>query len=89
MPAKLQKLGKSISQKIEVLGISQFGVWILVKEREYLLSFNEYPWFKNATMSQIYNVQLLYQKHLHWPDLDVDLEIDSLTFPDRYPLKYK
>ncbi|WP_420886735.1 DUF2442 domain-containing protein [Candidatus Kuenenia stuttgartensis] len=27
--------------------------------------------------------------HLHWPDLDIDLEIDSLENPEKYPLVYK
>ena len=27
--------------------------------------------------------------HLCWPDLDIDLEIDNLENPDKYPLKSK
>jgi hypothetical protein len=26
---------------------------------------------------------------LYWPDLDVDLEIDNLENPEKYPLKSK
>jgi hypothetical protein len=25
---------------------------------------------------------------LHWPDLDVDIDIDALKHPEAYPLKY-
>jgi hypothetical protein len=25
--------------------------------------------------------------HLYWPDLDVDLSLDSIEHPERYPLK--
>ena len=27
--------------------------------------------------------------HLHWPDFDVDLAVDSIEHPERYPLKDK
>jgi hypothetical protein len=50
------------------------------------LPFAEYPWFKNANISQILNVQLLHESHLYWPQLDVDLEIDCLENPQQYPL---
>jgi hypothetical protein len=35
------------------------------------------------------NVRLLNRVHLHWPDLDIDLEVQSLEHPDQYPLQYK
>jgi len=27
--------------------------------------------------------------HLHWPDLDVDLSVESIEHPERYPLTSK
>jgi hypothetical protein len=27
--------------------------------------------------------------HLYWPDLDIDLEIESIEYPERFPSKYK
>jgi hypothetical protein len=80
--------GKSTSQA-EVQDISKFGVWLFVKGQEFLLPFSEYPWFKDAKISSIYNVQFLHQSHLYWPDLDVDLELTALQHPDQYPLTYK
>jgi hypothetical protein len=38
-------------------------------------------------LRSIQNVQLLHSYHLYWPDLDVDLEIDNLENPQKYPLK--
>jgi len=32
---------------------------------------------------------LLHGYHLYWPELDVDLEIDNLENPEKYPLKSK
>jgi Protein of unknown function (DUF2442) len=25
---------------------------------------------------------------IHWPDLDVDIDVDALKHPEAYPLKY-
>jgi len=82
---KLKDVGKNISE-IEVLNISKHGFWILVYGREYFLPFEKFPWFKNATISSILNVKLLHSHHLYWPDLDIDLELDSIEFPEKYPL---
>jgi hypothetical protein len=34
-------------------------------------------------------VHLLRGRHLHWVDLDVDLDLDSLEHPEHYPLKHR
>ena len=85
---KLSAPGKSTSQA-EVIDISKFGLWLFVKGKEYFLPFTSYPWFKDAKISAVYNVRLLHNIHLYWPDLDVDLEVKSLTTPASYPLIYK
>lgn len=77
--------GKNILVSVE--NITPFGIWIFVKEKEYFLSYKDYPYFKNQTLSSIQNVQLLHGYHLYWPELDVDLEIDNLENPQKYPLK--
>jgi hypothetical protein len=85
---KSEKHGKSTSNA-EVLNISPFGIWLLVLGCEYFLPFDEYAWFKKASVSEIYNVELVHNHHLHWPDIDVDLELDSLENLEKYPLKDK
>ena len=77
--------GKKILVGVE--NITPFGIWIFVKEKEYFLSYGDYPYFKDQTLSSIQNVQLLHGYHLYWPELDVDLEIDNLENPQKYPLK--
>ena len=62
---KSSALGKSTSQA-EVIGISKFGLWMFVRGKEYFLSFDSYPWFKDAKISEIYNVKLLHNIHLYW-----------------------
>jgi hypothetical protein len=84
---KSLKRGKGISVSVE--NITPFGIWLFVKEKEYFLSYKDYPYFKDQTLSSIQNVQLLHGYHLYWPDLDVDLEIDNLEYPEKYPLQFK
>lgn len=70
----------------EVQGVLKEGVWLLVRGQEYFLPFAQYPWFKNARLSAIQRVKLLHGRHLYWPELDVDLAVESLEHPERYPL---
>lgn len=73
----------------EVTNIDRFGFWLLAGDREYFLPYKDFPWFQAATVDQILNVQLLHDDHLHWPDLDVDLSLDTLAKPETFPLIYK
>jgi hypothetical protein len=72
-----------------VTNIDRFGFWLLVGDKEYFLPYKDFPWFQTATVDQILNLQLLHDDHLHWPDLDVDLSLDTLAKPEAFPLIYK
>ena len=84
---RLSKHGISTSQA-EVTNVDGFGVWLLVRDQEYFLPYQEYPWFRDARIRDILNVRLLHDDHLHWPKLDVDLCIESLKHPEGFPLTY-
>ena len=79
--------GKSTS--VLVQGVDKHGVWIFIKGKEYFLPYQTYPWFKNARPSQIQNVKMANGHHLYWPALDVDLELDAVKHPEKYPLTYR
>lgn len=74
---------------VEILNISPHGIWIYVKGKEYALPFDEYPWFKDAKISEIGNVEFKHGHHLRWPALDIDLDLNSLENTASYPLIYK
>lgn len=82
---KSETLGTDTSE-VEVSHISKHGIWLLLQEKEYFLSFEDFPWFKDASVSAIQNVSLLNANHLYWPDLDIDLAVDSIKEPNRFPL---
>jgi hypothetical protein len=83
-----RKLGRSISQ-VEVTNISAHGFWLYVNGKEYFLPFEEYPWFREAKVGDIVQVELHHNSHLYWPRLDVDLDIAMLESRQRYPLVYR
>jgi hypothetical protein len=85
---KLDTHGKS-TLKIEVENISKHGFWLFINGKEYFLAFSDYPWFKNARINEILDVKLLHGTHLYWEKLDIDLELESLDNPAKYPLVYK
>lgn len=88
MQKKLKNPGKNISAQAEIQNISRYGIWILVKEKEFFLPFSQFPWFLQAPLEHIYNLELFHEKHLHWPTLDIDIELENLKNPQLYPLKY-
>lgn len=71
---------------VEVTNVSKHGIWILIQEQELFLPFDLFPWFKKAPIGKILNVRLLSPEHLYWPELDVDLELESILHPERFPL---
>ncbi len=77
------------TSRVEVGNIDQHGLWLLVDDREYFLPYDSFPWFRKAKVEQLLYVELLHSNHLHWPHLDVDLSLDSLTHPESFPLIYE
>ena len=73
----------------EVTQADKQGIWVLIGEKESFLSFENFPWFRNAPVSAIHNIELLNPHHLHWPDLDIDLAVESIEHPERFPLVAK
>ena len=71
---------------VEVSQISQHGILLLLADREMFLSFDDFPWFKDASVSAVLNVELPQPHHLYWPDLDIDLSVESIEHPERFPL---
>ena len=71
---------------VEVTNISKHGLWILIGEEELFLPFVEFPWFKDAPLPAIMNVEQPAPGSLYWPLLDVDLTLESIRHPKKYPL---
>lgn len=72
--------------EVEVTNISVHGFWLLLGENEFFLPFNDFPWFKDARISEISDVSLLNDQHLFWEKLDIDLTLNMIQNPKDYPL---
>lgn len=72
---------------VEVTRILPHGFELVVDSREVFLLFEDFPWFLDAPVRALLNVQQPQPHHLRWPDLDVDLTVASIAHPERYRLK--
>jgi hypothetical protein len=72
---------------IEVTNVDSQGLWLLVEGKEYFLSYQDFPWFKESKLADVLNVELYSGGHIYWPILDVDLSTRILENPNDYPLK--
>ena len=80
---------KANSAVIEVSLISKQGFWLLAEDEELFLSYADFPWFKEATIAQITNLERPSADHLYWPSLDIDLSVVSVRDPSKFPLIFK
>jgi len=80
-----ERRGKHTSSA-EVTNVSAHGIWVLVNDREIFLSFDLFPWFQDASIGKVLRVELRSPGHLYWPELDVDLALESIDHPERFPL---
>ncbi len=72
---------------VEVTNISSHGIWLLTGARELFLSYEDFPWFRDVPISHIVNVEEPRPGHFYWPDLDVDLGLQTIEKPEKFPLK--
>ncbi|MBM3493547.1 MAG: DUF2442 domain-containing protein [Armatimonadetes bacterium] len=72
--------------RVEVSHVSPHGIWVLADDHEHFLPYADFPWFRQATVGELFHVIEPSPGHLYWPDLDVDLTIASIEHPEDYPL---
>jgi hypothetical protein len=88
MNSKPGGVDTSLSETAQITDISATGFWLLVSDREYFVAFADYPAFRQATVAQIYAMQPRGADHFYWPELDIDVELEALEQPERFPLVF-
>lgn len=73
----------------EVTHISSHGIWLFLHDKELFLPYAEFPWFKDQPVKSIINVKEQTPGHFYWPDIDIDLTVESIEHSERFPLKSK
>lgn len=71
---------------VEISHVSQHGLWVLLDAEELFLPFEQFPWFRDATIAQICSVERPTDDHLYWKQLDIDLSVQSIRKPAAFPL---
>ena len=71
---------------VELANMSPHGMWLLIDDEELYLSFESFPWFRDATIGQLSRVERPSSRHLYWPELDVDLTLDNIRRPEDDPM---
>lgn len=74
---------------VEITNISAHGIWLLAHNKELFMSYDDFPWFKDQKVKAILNIEEQSPDHFYWPDIDVDLTLESMEHPERFPLKSK
>ena len=87
MRSKSEQHGPGTSE-VEVTNISRHGFWLYLGGRELFVSFGDFPWFADAPVGKITQVEWPSEDHLYWPALDVDLSVRSIEHPEEFPLKF-
>jgi Protein of unknown function (DUF2442) len=83
MPSEPRGLSTS---PVEVGNVTKTGFWLLIDDRELYLPFAAFPWFRTATIDALTTIERPSPHHLYWPELDVDLSVESIEHPERFPL---
>ncbi len=78
--------GGSISD-LEVTNISAHSIWLLTSEKELFVPYSDFPRFKEEPVGRILNVEEPTKGHYYWPDLDIDLSLECIEHPERFPLR--
>ena len=66
---------------VEVTNVSPRGFWLMLDAEELFVPFSKFPWFKHAPIAKLTNVERPQPHHLYWPDLDIDLAVESIRPP--------
>ena len=75
-----------LTSQVEVTNVSSQGLWLLADGRELFLSYEDFPWFKEASIGSVLRVEEPSPGHFNWPELDVDLGLETIEHPERFPL---
>ena len=60
----------------EITNVSPYGFWLLLGTEELLVPFEHFPWFKKATIEQLFDVQ--------WPTICIGRNLMPISQSSRF-----
>lgn len=76
-----------MSNGVQITRISRLGIWLQAHDKKWFLSYGNFPWFKDKPVRAIENVCERTRGHFYWPDIDIDLDVELIEHPGKYPLR--
>ena len=83
---KQNSMTNGSSTSVKVHAVVSNGITIEAFGDVYFLPYSSNPWFENAKIADVFNIEPVGRTGIRWDALDVDLAIESLTHPEKYPL---
>ena len=74
------------TSRVEVSNVTVDGFSLRLGDEKLVIAFADFPWFRPATLAELERVEHPAPDHLHWPALDIDLAVESIRHPERFPL---
>ena len=71
---------------IRVTNVSADEFEVQIGDEKLVLHHADFPWFRDAPIEELRNVEMISIDHMRWPHLDIDLHVDSVRFPEKFPL---
>lgn len=72
--------GNGMDVTAEVVRVDREGMIVNYCGKEYRIDFDRYPYFRYCVLDELYHVEAS-AAGLHWPDADIDLELEYLEQP--------
>lgn len=80
---------RNSTSAVEITHTSSSGIWMLAHQQELFMSYDDFPWFKDQKIKAILDVEEPSPGHFYWPSIDIDLTLEIIKHPDRFPLQAK
>ena len=62
------------------------GFWLALDSEKLFVPYSEFPWFREVALEKLSHVERPRAGHLYWPELDIDLAVESIRNPGAFPL---
>jgi hypothetical protein len=74
-----------IEDSVEVTRVSSRGIWLKIYDKKFFLSYYDFPWFKHKPVQAVMHVKEASPGNFYWPDINVNLGVNSIESPHRFP----
>ena len=79
----------SSTSRAEVKAVTNDGFSLALEDEELFVPFADFPWFRDVPAGKLAHVELPHPGHLYWPELDIDVAVESIRTPAKFPLASK